>query len=179
MEASQGPRMKFMHQQRQSIDSDEKSGVMILKITTALTLNLHLNANESKSQGMPESKPQSPRPLGVAHAKRMRYICNFTLKEYECSQRHFADCAEMAQTFVQSILLHITTPFASDGQRTRHAVNNAEHPLLNRGTPLMNSGAPLATECRPLLVNSRRSSQPAAAAGVHSCKLPLTMHLDF
>ena len=124
MEASQGPRMKFMHQQRQSIDSDEKSGVMILKITTALTLNLHLNANESKSQGMPESKPQSPRPLGVAHAKRMRYICNFTLKEYECSQRHFADCAEMAQTFVQSILLHITTPFASDGQRTRHAVNN-------------------------------------------------------
>ena len=128
MEASQGPRMKFMHQQRQSIDSDEKSGVMILKITTALNLNLHLNANESKSQGMPESKPQSPRPLGVAHAKRMRYICNFTLKEYKCLQRHFADCAEMAQTFVQSILLHITTPFASDGQRTRHAVNNAQTP---------------------------------------------------
>ena len=104
------------------------SGVMILKITTAYTLNLHLNANESKSQGMPKSKPQSPRPLGVAHAKRMRYICNFTLKEYECPQRHFADCAERAQTFVQSILLHITTPFASDGQRTRHAVNNVQTP---------------------------------------------------
>ena len=113
---------------------------MILKIITALTLNLHLNANESKSQGMPESKPQSPRPLGVAHAKRMHFIWNCTLKEYECSQRHLADCTEVAQTFVQSIPLHITTPLASDGQRTRHAVNNVqtpgeqEPPLVNKGT---------------------------------------------
>ena len=162
---------EFMHQQRQSIDSDKKSGVMILKIITALTLNLHLNANESKSQGMPKSKPQSPRPLGVAHAERMHFIWNFTLKEYECSQRHLADCTEMAQTFVQSILLHITTPFASDGQRTRHAVNNVETPG--------EQGYRWQPDADPFWWTEGDAANRQQRAGVHSCKLPLSMHFDF
>ena len=132
---------------------------MILKITTASVLNLLLNANESKSQGMPRSKPQSPRPPVVAHAKRMRHIWSFTLREYQYPQRHLAVCTEMMQTFVQSIPLLITTPFVHDEQRTRHTVNSFESAgfqvlpkvtlLMNRGWGLRSTGKePLACQTR-------------------------------
>ena len=91
-------------------DSDKQSGVAILKITTAHTLNLHLNASEPRSQGMLKSKPQSPRPPGFAHAGRMLCIWSSTLRECECPQRSLAVSTETMQTCNSPTQPYIKTP---------------------------------------------------------------------